>query len=149
MPFLGDILPILGGFRGKFCLLGGHFSPGPRQNKDSPLSDLGKIRISWKNIYPCTYPDLTTTCCNNCNNNWSTIKYYNYFSTETLCSTRERWKITPEGFCSRLQSEVGLPSLLSSYLLSLSFLQLFIVSQVLQTVLSTGIWDLAARWKLN
>ena len=34
MHFLGDILHILGGFRGKFCLLGGHFGPGPRQDKD-------------------------------------------------------------------------------------------------------------------
>ena len=34
MHFLGDILHILGGFRGKFCLLGGHFGPGPRQDKE-------------------------------------------------------------------------------------------------------------------
>ena len=45
--FWGDILHILGAFRGKFCLLGGHFGPGPRQDKDSPPRDLGKIRISW------------------------------------------------------------------------------------------------------
>ena len=45
--FWGDILHILGAFRGKFCLLGGHFGPGPRLNKDSPPRDLGIIRISW------------------------------------------------------------------------------------------------------
>ena len=53
MHFLGDILHILGGFRGKFCLLGGYFGLGPRQYKDSPPRDLGKIRISWQNIHPC------------------------------------------------------------------------------------------------
>ena len=47
MPFLGDILPILGGFGGNFAFWGGHFGPGPRQDKDSPPRDLGKIRISW------------------------------------------------------------------------------------------------------
>ena len=47
LHFLGDILHILGGFRGKFCLLGGHFGPGPRQDKDLPPRDLGRIRISW------------------------------------------------------------------------------------------------------
>ena len=47
IAFFGYILHILGGFRGKFCLLGGHFGPGPRQDKDSPPRDLGKIRISW------------------------------------------------------------------------------------------------------
>ena len=34
IAFFGYILHILGGFRGKFCLLGGHFGPGPRQDKD-------------------------------------------------------------------------------------------------------------------
>ena len=47
MHFLGDILHILGDFRGKFCLLGGHFGPGPRQDKGLPPRDLGIIRISW------------------------------------------------------------------------------------------------------
>ena len=32
--FLGNILHILGFFRGKFCLLGDQFGPGPRQDKD-------------------------------------------------------------------------------------------------------------------
>ena len=47
MHILGNILNILGGFRGKFFLLGGHFGPGPRQDYDLPPRDLDIIRISW------------------------------------------------------------------------------------------------------
>ena len=53
MPFLG--------FGENFAFWGGHFSPGPRQNKDSPPRDLGIIRISLKNIYRCGNDDPANT----------------------------------------------------------------------------------------
>ena len=60
LPFLCDIL---GGFGENFAFWGGHFSPGPRQDKDSPPRDLGKIMISWQNIqYTIQYTPMEVLC---------------------------------------------------------------------------------------